>query len=198
MRKQTVFIVFALMMGAGLSLFFGLRFKWYPVAFVNLQPVGARLLEQQTHAAQQYYEKAALTYVKEKPANEAAVTAEIRRAVLDKLIENVIIADELARRLGPRASEEVKKKVEALDYKTGEVAEAVRELYGLTVEQFRSMVLVPQAEREVLAEDMASDQEKITITEWLLKARASAKVNIIAHLFFWNGKQVEFKKVEAK
>ena len=101
MRRKAFVVVFFLMVFAGIGGFYVLRGKLYPAAFVNWHMVSARLLLRQSAAANQYYEKAAATYAgsSSSPPKET-VFREVQRAVLDKLVEDVLVKEELDRRLG--------------------------------------------------------------------------------------------------
>ena len=198
MKKKTFLLVFFVMMAAGFGLFYFFRLKLYPAAIVNGAWVGARELERRSHAAAQYYDKALLTYKLEDGTTPPrdAVEREIRRAVLDKLIENIIVSEELRTRLGEEeARAAVERKVNGASFKTDEVASAVKELYGFTLDEFRDIILVPQAERELL-EDQFSNAEEGAFTKWLDGVREAAKVTMFAHLFRWNNGQVELKAAQ--
>lgn len=188
------------MMAVGFGLFYLFRLKLYPAAIVNGVWVGARDLDERAHAATQYYDKALLTYKLEDgtaPPRDT-VEREIKRAVLDKLVENIIVSDELEKRLGKEeARSAVEKKISSTPYETEEVKKAVADLYGFTLEEFRDIILVPQAERELL-EDQFSKEKEGVFAAWLAGAREAAKVTVFAHLFRWNQGQVEFKTAEKK
>lgn len=194
MRKKAFIVTFFLMVFAGIGGFYMLRGKLYPAAFVNWHVVGARLLERQSAAAYQYYEKAAATYADaSSPPPKEAVFREVRRAVFDKLVENILVEEELERRVSRRElAALIAEKLQPVKADDGDFKNAVASLYGLDAQDFFEMVLRPQARKEILQSQFAGGTQG-NFTGWLAQARAEAKVIMIAHLFRWDGQQVQFK-----
>src|SRR5574340_275895 len=95
-------IIFLILFLVAIAVIFLISSKFYPVALVGLRPVIYSDLDKNYSAAVVYYQKAVLTY---NTANadlmkSAEVKNEIRRAGLESAIEDIIISNELVKRLG--------------------------------------------------------------------------------------------------
>lgn len=146
----------------------------YPVAIVNGSPIWARDLIIQRGAAIVYYQNALRVSF---PEGSKDLT-EIRRAALDKLIENVLIYKELRNRVGAELGGLVDRKMPVFK-------DSVAAIYGLTPAKFKELVLEPQARRELLEGRLFLDKE--SLGDWLWQARKKANVIILSSRLGWNG-----------
>src|SRR3989344_241693 len=90
-RKYKKFaITFLSLISVGLLTYFIANQGWYPIAIVNGKFITERDLRKEYSAAARYYAEAFNLGQETK-----LLKKEIRRAILDKLIENVLIYDEL-------------------------------------------------------------------------------------------------------
>lgn len=171
----------------GLGVYYLAHNGLYPVIIVNSKFIFQRTFEKEFQAAAVYYQNALRTYSGNSNLNREDLRGffqEIRRAALDNLIENTLIYNELQRRAGKALNEIVDKKLPA--FKESAVA-----LYGMTAEEFKKMVLIPQARREVLEGRFLL--EKQDFAEWLFKEKQDAQIYILLPQFNWDGSQVAVK-----
>lgn len=194
MSRRTILVIFAVMIGIGFTAATALQMKWYPAAIVNGSFISSREVETRTQAAARYYEKAAETYKTELPFSGDVLLQELRRGVLDKLIEDKLVSREVDALLGGRHEEAVLAKVNGTSFRTSEVEGAVRELYGFSLDEFERAVLVPQAERELLEDALKKDAKGENAVRWLEYSRKNASVIMVAHLFTWADGTVQFKE----
>ena len=192
--KPTYFIVFIAMFGVGLASYFFVKSDLFPVLIVDSHFVSTREFNDHVSALSQYY----ATLIKDKKLSDASITSvdqirgELRRAALEQFIEDTLIDEGFGKKVG---SMEEKKLV---DEKLGEInekiaapqfSEAVQAQYGLSVDRFKEMALVPQARRELLTAKLAD--EKKEFGKWRTDARKSASVHILLRGFMWDGEMVK-------
>lgn len=189
MNLKTAIIVFLGFIAFGLGLYELSLKGYYPVIVVNYHFVSAA-------AANKYYDSA-MNYLrgtvmasKSDPAvlNNQNQLKEIRRAVLDKLVENSLIYQEIKAREKENLDQDVKKKIGqagSLD----QLKEKARVVYGLTSDDFVNFVLIPEAYRELLQDDMLSVREDFK--EWLKGVRKKAGVFVFEKGFSWDGQGIK-------
>lgn len=178
-------------MGAGFSVFLLIHNGYYPVAVVDFHVITAKTLEQDYQAALNYFQKAILTYGSDPQIlKKEATQQEIKRAALNKLITDFLIYQEAKKRLGGDL-DSVTEKIVNNNSNDPKLAQAVQEIYGLSLEDFKSQVLTAQAYKEILQGRMSLNNENFDA--WLKTASEQAKVIILLPDFSWNGKQVVAK-----
>jgi hypothetical protein len=183
---------FITMIAVGLVGYYVASAGWYPVAMVEGNMVSARALHETERFIGAYYARAEETYgILGGSVTNAITPAEIRRATLDKLIENRFLAVELQELHGNGADTLVARKLNASGTDAPGFADAVRTIYGLSLERFTETVLIPQAHEELVREAFADAGREYG--EWLTGVRASADVRVFAPGFMWVGGQVQFK-----
>ena len=124
----------------------------YPVVLVSKSIITSRQFNKVIASSLFYYQKTFSVYATSAPINESGFQKEIKRAVLDKLIEDKIIDEILIKKLGKK---ELKRLVDEKLIKlaiNNEVAKASQVLYNLSLEDFRNLVLIPQAKTETAKE----------------------------------------------
>ena len=104
------------------------------------------------------------------------------------MIENVLIYDGLKERLGGDVTNAVSEKLQNLNMNEAQVGEATAVLYGLTFQEFKDIILIPQATKEIL--EVYLSEEKKDIGGWLKEARAGASVTLLIKEFSWKDSQL--------
>ena len=165
----------------------------YPIAFVNWQLISFQTFKKDSATAIYYYQKTLETYNKNDLAviHSSEVKREIERAVLDKLIENILIHQELRKRLKNNELERMaENKIEEI-IKGKDIEKKVKILYGLSLDEFKERILKPQARQEILASRLLLENKNFD--EWLKDVKKQAKVDILLPGFEWNGEGVATK-----
>jgi len=180
-----------IMMAGGVSLYYVANQGFFPVAIVNSKLISAKTLNQEYAAAFKYYSAVLDTYSgKNSETDFLESRKEIKRAVLDKIIEDTLVYGELKRAVGKDLAAIVDNKIG--DKSEGQnLKEAALTLYGLDAGDFRKLVLAPQARREILAGRLYL--EKKDFNQWLAAARVNARVIILSPGFEWKDGKVESK-----
>lgn len=191
MRKHHFYIGFVAVVALGAGIFYVLHNGLYPVATVNGAVVTADEFQHTAVAALNFYVKAKERVAARQLTVEErdALFDEIRRATLDKLVEESLIEAELKRRVGDATAraEEKLKAAERADFR-----EAVPQLYGVSYDDFLALVLLPQARREVLNDALAADA--VDAQTWLANARETAQARIFLPALVWQNGTVEIAK----
>lgn len=173
---------------------FLISFKFYPIVFVNWQPIFYADFSKNYKAALIYYENVVTTYNKDNAdiINSLEVRDEIKRAGIESLIENILILNELKEifsnsELKNQISKNVSTVINGKDIK-----KEIETLYGLSSEEFIEYFLEPQARREILEARLR--MENINFNEWLKSAKFQANVTIFFPGFEWKDGTVIIKK----
>lgn len=168
--------------------------KTYPVALVNSRPIALKSFEKDLSASVNYYKKILETY---RGSSSGAFSLdlktrnEIKRLLLEKLIEESLIHSELERRLSEKEIKDiVGRKIEEAAA-NADLEKGAEILYGFSLEEFKEKVLAPQAEREILEARLFLEKENLD--DWLKKEKAAANVMIFIGGFYWNGEGVVVK-----
>lgn len=189
MHKHNFYLGLIILVSIGIGIFFVTRLGLYPVAFVNYRPILAREFRVMVDSAFGFYLHAIDTYKKEMltDADAAKLYTEVRRATLDKLIEEILLEQELISRFGRDGAAQVDKKLAGIDNR--KLGSAATALYGLTDEQFKKIVLEPQARREVLLEEFKKKNEDFSA--WLLTQKRAASIYVFLPDFVWGNSAAE-------
>jgi hypothetical protein len=159
-------------------------FGYYPIAFVNNRPIFAREFDLNYRAAMTYYARtggmqpASLT-----PPTPAAVGA----AVLDQIVVARLVDEGVRAVVSSDLDGTVQGKVAKYRDDT-QIAAAAQALYGLAMSDFEREVLIPQAERDILAAKLFFAEK--TFDAWLKEARQNAQVIVLSGQYRWDGGQV--------
>ena len=163
----------------------------YPVAFVNWRPITLKSFKKDSSVAVHYYRKMLETYDRNQTPvlNSPEIQWEIERAVLEQLIKNSLIRQELKRQIksGELAKIIDNKIQEALKGK--DVGKEIETLYGLSLDEFKEIVLRPQIEKEILTGRFFLENK--SFDDWLKESKA--KIIILMPGFEWNGEKVVIK-----
>lgn len=151
-----------------------IKLELYPVAFAPKWFISAREFNKIIASLLNYYEKSFAVYTTSTFVLDIGAQKEIKRAALDKLIEDRIIDEILRKNLGSDLEKIVKDKMTNLQM-SDNLAKASQILYNLSLEDFRRLVLIPQAKKEIL-EERGIDLEEI---------KKSSRPVILIPGFYW-------------
>jgi len=181
-----------------LILVFGIiaNLNYYPVISVNNVPISAKKLNINMRAAIYYFN----TYKKlqeERGLNQNASASlkelsqeEIKLFVLNQLIENELIHQETEKRIGSNLKDLVNEKIN--NYLNPELESAALEIYGLNKNDFKNEILIPQAEKDILAGRLFLENKNIA--DWLKEQKKQAKIIVFDKKIKWNGENLELNK----
>lgn len=189
MSLQKFFTTFLVILFVGLGAYYLIHFGYYPVAVANGSIITANKFETEYAVAYHYYSNA-LADSKETDPRSLGFKKELRRAVMENLIEQALIAQDLAQRVGKDLPGIVANKilsVQKTDQQT--IEKTAKALYGLNLADFKSLVLAPQAQKEILQGRLFL--EKQDYEKWLQEAKKNAKVFIITPEFYWQDLSVK-------
>lgn len=171
----------------GVTSFLAARNGFYPVAIVNFKVITARELNKNYDAAYHYFQNA-LIFNGRNPQTleDPKAKLEIHRGALEKLIADELIYSELVRRLRKSdfdsvANNKIDQYLKSISEK--DLQTAALNLYGLTRDEFRARVLLPQAYQEVLRGRMELNNENFD--QWLNDAKIRASVVILSPNLEW-------------
>lgn len=190
MTLRRSIIIFAMMMTAGISIYFVVREKLYPAAIVNMGIITEKEVGRDSVAAYNYFRNNLLVSGSD-PAvlDSPEYQLEIRRATLDKLIADSLIYRELNSRFKDDFNAAAERNVGQFVSSNENLAIGAKLLYGLELPEFKERILFPQAYREILEGRMFLSDEDFE--SWLEVARSEAKVLIMSPIFSWeNGRVV--------
>ncbi len=165
----------------------------YPVALVNWRPISFQTFKKNSAAALYYYQKVSETYNLNNAViiDSLGVKQEVERAVLDKLIENILIHQELKERFKNNEMKRmVENKIEEA-IKGKNIEKEVKILYDLSLDEFKERLLKPQAEQEILAGRLLLENKNFD--DWLKETKLKAKVIILLPNFEWKDGRVIIK-----
>ena len=189
---KNIFLVFIIIALAGIAATgaYLILSQSYPVALVDWKPISAKNFNNDYQAALVYYKNALEIYAKDSAVLDADETkTEIKRAILDNLIENALIEKKLRQEIGNnKFYETISNKIEEAVEK-GNVRKAAETIYGFSFDEFKERVLTPQAKKEVFEELFKKDFE-----EKLKEIKTAAKIIMLLPDFEWNGEGVIIKE----
>jgi len=193
MKKFFLFVIILLIIGG----IYIITSQSYPVVIVNWQPISAKSFNNDFNTAVFYYGKVIETYNKNTTSsiNTPEVNAEIKRAVLDKSIENILILNELEKRLkNSELDQMVKNKIDEI-LKGQDIEKQVATIYNLSLNAFKEQILTPEARLEILQARLMLENNLSAggFDEWLINAKKQAKVVILLSGFGWDGEGVVVK-----
>ncbi len=185
------YIIFVLLIVLGIAVLFLISAGYYPVAMVNGQIISARTFLKNYEAASLYYGNAVKTYRPILESSSSLTTVQLQMSILDQLIENALIDVEVKKELGADFEYLLSNKMNSLTTDQ-ELPRAVKTIYGLDMEEFKSEILAPQAEREILMGRLFLRGEKID--NWLANAKKNSSVRIFSSRLYWGGEEVKARE----
>ena len=183
------YIFFIALLAFGLFGAYLVSIGYYPVAFAGGQFITARQFHDTYGAASIYSETYLETYYPTSTPEDLDDKASLlQAAVLDQLIEEAIVSQELHKEVGSDFDVLVSEKVNKFD-SSDNLRSAADQLFGLSYDDFKDRVLVPQAEREVMEGRLFLKGQ--TFDPWLSSVKKSKRVLIFSSRFGWDGNKVK-------
>jgi len=160
----------------------------YPVAFVNWRPITLKSFSKDFSVAVHYYQKMLETYDRNQTVvlDSSEIQREIERAVLEQLIKNSLIRQELKKQIKSGELEKMIDNKIQETLKDKDIQKEVETLYGLSLPEFKEMVLRPQIEKEILTGRFFLENKNFD--DWLKESKA--KIIILMPGFEWKNSQV--------
>jgi|GEM_PF-1750790 len=188
--KNKLAIGFAFTVVAVIALFYGINAKVYPVATVNNSFISTRSFQLAASAAQAYYGAIGL------PAQVASTTqaqfiSQMRMVALQALIEDRLVTARLEELFEPSdlAAAMTERTSAALASSSEQTTVAVKELFGLSLDEFQEIILAPQARIELLQSELVNSGTDYD--SWLEVELSQAQVSIVVSDLVWEGSRVE-------
>lgn len=187
MSRYRIYIIFSLIIAGGLIAVSLVSSGYYPVLMVNGDFISAKRFLREYRAATIYYENLLKTYSQGIGDEEKLGPDELQLAVINSLIEKSLIADGARDEAGDDFGYLLGNKLENVSVDK-ELEKAITSLYGMNRDEFILAVMVPQAEREILAGRIFLRGEKID--DWIADAKKDANVIIFSPNFKWDKEKI--------
>ncbi len=184
MRRYVIFFSIVAVTVAGVLF---VRAGYYPVVLVGGDFLFARDFWNQYRAARTYYEKSRAMY----GVSSTVPVADMERAVLEAMIEEALVRSGVRHEVGADVDHLVSARVDSFLSDT-DLVRAADVAYGVSAREFRAIVLVPQAEREILTGKLFLRGEEFQ--DWLEEAKRNERVLMLAPGLHWNGSKLEAKQ----
>jgi hypothetical protein len=164
----------------------------YPIARVNGSFISARYFARQYAAATLYSGTVLKTIndVSSSSVKQDVPENDMRAVVLDQLVEQSLAHSQAKEMLGDGYESLIESKIAKYEADNS-LRGAAGMLFGLSYEDFRSLVLVPLAEKELLSARLFLENKKYD--DWIKEARGMASVSIYSPAFGWDGTRVVAK-----
>jgi hypothetical protein len=183
-RKQAL-IAFGIF--AGLLVVFLISSDFYPILIVDGSAVSARRFSKNYRAASFYQDNLIKTYGQGQSPIEPVSGKDLEAMVLNQLVEAKLVDAGVRREVEGDLEYLVAGKIQKYD-ESRDLKGAATSLYGMPYSDFREEVLVPQAERDILAGRLYLRGE--SVEEWLAREKESAQVTVFSKRFRWDGNQI--------
>lgn len=183
MNKKYLIFLGIIIVGAGAVFIFD---GYWPVVFVGGSSVSYRTFEKSYQASLSYYQNG-LKAENEDPnmANSDDFKKDLKRAVLESLIEQKLIEAVLAETIKKSDLERmVAERIAKFNVDSQNFIIGAQLLYGLPAEEFKKIVLIPKAEREIFESRLIGDNQ--TLDNWIATQKSQAKVSILISGFSWS------------
>lgn len=164
----------------------------YPVAIIGTTPIFARTWQKAENAAKSFeFAQARARGAKAVDfslAENRELLLEMKRGTLTFLIEDAIIIQKgegVIDGLGTLSRELALEALRSID----DLGSAARAVYGLSTDELRDLVLLPQARKDVLKEALSERNQDFDT--WLRDAKKRARVRLMFVPFKWNGEEIQ-------
>lgn len=161
---------------------------YYPVVIEGNHFITEATFARQYWAASFYYNALRETVLADIKDAQVLQPGDIKKAVLEQLIENSLVAREARRELGGDLGELIRKKI-ATYGDDAKIKDAAKKLYDLNYADFKNEILIPQAERDVLAAQFFLHGKDFE--DWLKEAKKSARVRVFLNGLRWEDGEVK-------
>ncbi len=192
-RNHKPYFIFSFIILFGLAIFFVISGGYYPILSVNGRLISARTFWKNYRSDTVYYKNFVQIYQNQfKNADLSSLDInEVKRSVLTNLIENVLVGQEVEKELGNDLDSLVQDRINKIN-QNEEFKKTAEKVYGLNFDDFKNEVLIPVAKGEILSGRLFLQGKKLD--EWLLSAKRASEVKVFSTQFYWDGKEVQFKK----
>ncbi len=174
------------MLGSGFGALYLVRQGWYPVAIINSEIVWEYNLDKEVRAAEYYYQQALRPgsgQALQRDSGQILVThgKQIRTTVFKNIVERKLVSSALKKELNnteltASINNAISPYLENLNLERAAIA-----LYGLNLTDFYELVIIPQAEKELLYKQL--QKNGINYSDWLSQAEKSAKIILLTKDF---------------
>ncbi|MCR4328674.1 MAG: hypothetical protein NUV53_04150 [Patescibacteria group bacterium] len=148
-----------------------IRGGYYPIALVGNTVLFAKEFKTHYRVAETYYRNAAASY----GVTSTVPFAQLERMAMASLIEGALIHTEIQEEIENNVDVLVKDRIDKFMSDT-ELLQAAKVLYGTSAEELRDVILVPQAEREILTGNLFLRGERLD--DWLVSAKKEKRIVI--------------------
>ncbi len=163
--------------------------KIYPVAFVNGSPIWYRTWDQYSRSMRHSL-IIELKNVQQSFTPSTDFDMVVQKESLRALIEDRILTQS-ARALFPQFNFMSEERIASVISAFVDVKNAAQSLYGLNKNDFYTLILLPQAHREVA--EIELDKKNINFAVWLAGVKKKTNVTVLSSRFFWNGEEIKEK-----
>lgn len=153
---------------------------FYPVAVVEGSPIFAETWKKAEEAAKDFV----ASQNRATTEDYTLVLADIRRNTLTFLIEDAILRQEGEKLIRGFDRLSRARMLEAMQ-SGGDLKNAAKLVYGLTLPEFQDLVLLPQARRDTAREILA--ERRIDFDQWFAGVKKNKKVRLWFVSFTWDG-----------
>jgi|AP45_3_1055517.scaffolds.fasta_scaffold25289_2 hypothetical protein len=189
---KKLYIILIVLVFAGFGMLNLVRIGWYPIALVNSQLVWGSTVEKEYASALKYYSQMLSTYKGKEVSDQQIkkIKKEVKQATLDKIIEKMIIANNANELIGDEKSKLIEAKVKKY-LQDPKLKAAASALFNLSFDDFKTIILIPQAERELLEEQFSSENRDFN--NWLKNQKKKAKVYLFTKEYTWTDQGIKKK-----
>ncbi len=191
MRNKKFLIVYFFVIAISVSGYLYYRSDLFPAVFVNWNIVTQKTINEYYNLSMNYLSKTVPLYNSDPKALESQTTRkEIKAAIIEKMIEDILIYKEVKSRVGNELDTIANQKIDnALKEKN--IEDAVNTLFETTMMDYTQKELKPQAYKEILQGRMTLTNEDFD--KWLENSKAKANILIFIPGYSWDGKNVKIK-----
>lgn len=178
LQYQT-YILFIAIVAVGLTFTFLVLGGYYPIAMVEGTLVSAHTFNVEYAASTRYYQNMVKTYGSQVPT---LGTDDIKLLTMENIIENVLVAKAAQKEVGGDLNGLIQNKLSAYS-SDASLLQAATGLYGFNKNDLWNLVLMPQAERDILSGRLFLKNQKFD--DWLTQAKQSANISLFSGGLKW-------------
>ena len=185
-----LYTIFFAILGLGIIALYCISAGYYPIAIVNGNIITAKTFINDYGVASVYYQSLLKAYENSSSTSQTLTQVQIQQDVLSGIIENILIDNGAREEMGKDIDRLVGEKVSEATAIQG-IEKAARTVYGLSLDDFKKKILVPQAERDILTGSLFLKGQKME--DWLVAKKKSSTIIILSGKFYWDGENVASK-----
>ena len=171
------YTVFLLLIISAFAAVYFFKIGWYPLAIANSELIWGWQLDKETQSASAYYNQAIKTY-----NIPGVIEEDLKRASLERIIDKIIISNSLKSLEGDKAEGLVNAKIDKY-LENNKLESAASALFNLSFKDFIEIILIPQAEKELIEEKVKAENRDFN--NWLRIQRNQIKVYLFIKGFKW-------------